>query len=172
MPYKDKERQRKFQKDWVAVKKVNDPAFASVVKERKNRNLELRRDFVNSVKGSLRCHSCEEKNPAKLEFHHIDGKKKVASVSAMVAGRYALPRIVAEICLCVCVCRNHHTDLTNLMHDYCNRRRDGTKVSRTTVERKAREHYREAARNYILASHPNSLFKGETTSLLRYLFST
>lgn len=171
MPYRDKDRQREFQRQWVASKKLGNPAFASVIRERESRNLELRRDFVNGIKASLKCHFCGERNPARLEFHHIDGRRKVASVSAMVAGRYALPRIVAEMCVCVCVCRNHHMDLTNLMHDYCNKR-DRTKASRTTAERKAREHYREAARNYVLASHPNVLFEGETVGLLRHLLGS
>ena len=169
MPYKDKTRNRDYQRKWIERKKDVNPAFAATVAARRRRDLELRLAFIGSIKADLGCFYCPEDDPVLLDFHHIDETTKVLSVSKMVRGRYAIPLIVDEIAKCLCVCRNHHAHLTQLRCDFANsRKRRG--LSRVLVEHKRREASLLTAKRFLKANHPNSTCQGNVPKMLRYVF--
>ncbi len=118
MGYRDPVIQREYQRIWAADRKAQDPVFRALGQARIRRDRESRRVLVNSLKMRLGCLFCDEKDPDRLDFHHVNPKEKVLSVSSMVTQRYQLSRIVAEIHKCVCVCKNHHADLTAMRADY------------------------------------------------------
>ena len=135
------------------------------------RDLELRLAFINDIKSTLGCFYCAEDDPVVLEFHHVDPDTKVANVSSLVQGRYAISRIVDEVSRCLCVCRNHHARLTSLRLDYVGSRKR-RRLSRTLMERKRREGAMLAAKKVLQASHPNVLCRRDETKVLRVFLGT
>lgn len=71
------------------------------------KNRETLRHLVENVKASVGCGICGEKEPACLEFHHIDPSKKELCVARLVA-RKNEKRVMDEIAKCVVLCCNHH----------------------------------------------------------------
>jgi 5-methylcytosine-specific restriction endonuclease McrA len=89
---------------------------AKVVKERtKERNARLRdesRRYVYDYLCNHPCEICGESNPAALDFHHRNPRKKVKEIPKMISGGYSLKSIQSEIDKCRVLCSNCHRKKT------------------------------------------------------------
>lgn len=63
-------------------------------------------DFLCQSSG---CVSCNERNPIKLAFHHLDQATKSAVVSDLARNGYPIKRIKEEMDKCVVICHNCHS---------------------------------------------------------------
>lgn len=97
MPYKDRERQRTFQR-------------------LRARSLK---DWFWDYKRTLSCSSCGASHPAVIQFHHL--KEKIEAVSRLVNMLVPRKKIMAEIAKCRVLCANCHL----ILHD--DERRQGMK---------------------------------------------
>lgn len=103
MPYKDNKRQREYLRDHY---KNNKGAYiASLFKQKL-----LKRDWVNALKETTPCTDCGKNWPYYvMDFDHTS-KDKTLNVSAMIAQRYSMESIKAEIVKCELVCSNCHRE--------------------------------------------------------------
>ena len=78
MPYKDKEKRREYQKEymrkWYEKNKAKHIAYV------RNRDKKIKL-WVKEYKETLKCENCEENHPACLEFHQTSRPVKTASVT-------------------------------------------------------------------------------------------
>lgn len=86
--YKRKKPKKETRKKWMSTQR------------------KKRRDFSNSFK--TKCFSCGEKDPAVLDWHHLDPLEKTAGVAQLISRCRSKKAIKAEIDKCVCVCSNCH----------------------------------------------------------------
>lgn len=73
-------------------------------------NARRRKQFKETIdyfKAKEGCKICGEDDPCCIDFHHLDGKSKEATV-ALLCMRKSPKKIVKEINKCVCVCSNCH----------------------------------------------------------------
>ena len=105
MPYKDKEKERKYQHDY----------HLKTWKKRKIKHQESKRErrlilsvWLRVYKKKLHCSVCNENHPACLDFHHINKKDKDYSIADMVSAGSSIQSIMKEIDKCIVVCRNCH----------------------------------------------------------------
>ena len=54
------------------------------------------------------CVSCDEDDPACLDFHHTDTDRKEMTVSSMISYGYSKERLLGEIGKCEILCANCH----------------------------------------------------------------
>src|SRR5580692_8009755 len=103
MPYKDKDKDRAYQKvqhaKWYEENKVDQKAKALA------RRKEIRAWF-QEYKGTLACSKCGFKHPAAIDFHHISDK--TAGVTEVVQRALSKERILEEIKKCEVLCSNCH----------------------------------------------------------------
>lgn len=99
MPYKDKEKQKAYWRDWRARNREKDNARISL------RKRKIRRWF-REYKKNLKCNRCPENHQSCLVFHH-PGKKDI-EVSNLVGRGYSKERILIEISVCEVLCYNCH----------------------------------------------------------------
>tara|TARA_R110000803_G_scaffold58151_2_gene116364 strand:+ start:386 stop:763 length:378 start_codon:yes stop_codon:yes gene_type:complete len=104
MPYKDKEKQRKAQREY-AVRNKAENLVRSNARKRKIRK------WFEDLKADLQCSACPENHSACLEFHHVDENSKHGCVSSMVQGGYKISKIEKEIAKCIVLCSNCHRKL-------------------------------------------------------------
>jgi dsDNA-binding SOS-regulon protein len=105
MPYADKEKAREYNKQYHIKTWLN----------RKSKHLEWKRErrvklafWLKEYKQNLSCVRCNEKHPACLDFHHLNGREKDASVSNMISQGFSMETIIKEIGKCIVLCRNCH----------------------------------------------------------------
>lgn len=103
MPYKNKEDQAKYAKQWYLNNKDKQRKAS---KEYKQRTLVWYKDY----KKTLKCQNCPENHPYCLEFHHNNDDKDL-SVSQLIANGYGKPTILKEINKCIVLCANCHRKL-------------------------------------------------------------
>ena len=104
MPYKDKAKNREYQRQWAQKKREADRSKA---REARNRPRDRNKRYVASVKESTPCADCGESYPAfVMDFNHVDGEK-VMEISKMV-NWYGLKRIKEELEKREVVCANCH----------------------------------------------------------------
>lgn len=111
MPFLDKEKNRKYQRDFLHDKKVENPKWHAELKKGLRRRRETHRDIVTQIKKDLGCLLCDEKDPNKLQFHHVLNGFKTASVSGLISNRSKMVKVIKEIDKCVCVCSACHKEL-------------------------------------------------------------
>jgi len=107
MPYKDKEQYNAYQRRHYAA---NRDARRAIIKKSNAKISAQTKVFVENYKLQHPC-QCGEGDPCCLDFHHIDGESKEMAVSEMVANRYSLNKVKAEVEKCVVLCRNCHAKL-------------------------------------------------------------
>ena len=69
---------------------------------------ERRRIEVQEYKTSMGCFICGEKDPACLDFHHLDSSEKKDNVAELLLSR---KRMEEEIKKCIVLCSNCHRKL-------------------------------------------------------------
>ncbi len=89
LTYSDDERRRRIQ--------------ASNARARK----EKRAAIINDYKRALGCSGCPERDPAVLDFHHLDPATKLFTVADRLH-RLSLPQLLQEIERCTVLCANCH----------------------------------------------------------------
>jgi len=105
MPYKDKDKQKEFQRQHYKDNK-------QVYKERcRKRRRDQKEWFFENVLKDLKCDRCVETHPWCLEFHHLDPTTKIATVSSLVRGLRSRQIILDEVSKCICLCANCHRKL-------------------------------------------------------------
>jgi hypothetical protein len=111
MPYLDKEKNRKYQREFLHRKKRENTAWHAAVKRSMRHKRATNRDIVAQIKKHLGCLLCEEDDPDKLQFHHVLREFKTATVADMLSNRSKLIKVINEIDKCVCVCSACHKKL-------------------------------------------------------------
>lgn len=102
MPFKDKNKQKQFQKEHY---KYNKQFYTD---RHKNRRKALKKWLLEDILLKSRCEVCGESDPACLDFHHIDPSTKIATVSKMVHSVRKKEDILKEIQKCKILCANCH----------------------------------------------------------------
>ena len=110
MPFKDKSRyrseqykeyQRTYQRDWHQRNKEKRLA-------RKYERKTTIHDYIQKLKGQVRCVVCGQQHPATLQFHHLNSHDKVFNISDAVNKGFSLDKIKQEIEKCTVLCANCH----------------------------------------------------------------
>lgn len=83
----------------------------------KNLN-RTKRDLVTQIKATEKCCKCGETRSYTLDFHHIDGNNKEATVARMVSNTYSVKKTLNEIEKCVVLCANCHREFHYLNQNY------------------------------------------------------
>jgi hypothetical protein len=106
MAYKDPEKQRAAWRKHYANNK------AQYTQRNKDRKAAVRA-YVVELKATTPCADCGRLLPFyMMDFDHLDGDDKEASISRMVTNGYSLKRVKAEIAKCEIVCSNDHRERT------------------------------------------------------------
>ena len=109
MAYKDKEKQKEYQKQWHKENKNRlKESKKSYSTTRRHKHQKIIRRFM-VTKGCLICGY--NKSYHALCFHHLDPKEKKREVGKMVNENYSLKTLKKEIAKCVVLCSNCHREL-------------------------------------------------------------
>ncbi len=104
MPFKDPERRRKYQREYMRNWYENNKAkHISYVRSRDKRI----DDWFRKYKLSLSCELCGENHPACLEFHHVNPQDKKFTVGRNDR-RGSIKVLQEEIAKCRVLCANCH----------------------------------------------------------------
>jgi hypothetical protein len=108
MPYKDKEKQKKFQADWY--KKVkNTEVRKNSQRNSKKALVERNRDTVHKAK-QAGCQVCGyNKCTGALEFHHLDRNQKDLGIAKAIR-MWGTEKLTEEINKCILLCANCHRE--------------------------------------------------------------
>lgn len=102
MPYKDKEDERRYQRDWY---QRNKEATKRRTKESNRRYAERNRQFIKEYKESRPCLDCGGFFPAvAMDFDHLADKKYELSNMQTLS----IEALLLEIEKCELVCANCH----------------------------------------------------------------
>jgi hypothetical protein len=111
-----KESNRKYKK-----RKNDKIKFDRRLKERKI-------EYVNAYKRASKCAICEENSSCCLEFHHLQGKNKLFTISSAICNiKIDMKMLKTEIKKCIILCSNCHKKLhytesnINLLPEILNR---------------------------------------------------
>jgi hypothetical protein len=102
MPYKDKDRQKEFQRKEYSAHKDR------YSERNRARRAERKKWFFDNVLKGLSCSVCGENDPVCLDFHHVDPTTKEGTVSQMVNEFRSKTSILLEVSKCEVVCANCH----------------------------------------------------------------
>ena len=101
MPYKDREKQKQYQRDHYRKNKD------SYIKRHTQRRQDRKAWFLGVTKG-ISCRLCGELERCCLSFHHLDPSQKDQSVSKLLNDFRSKKRILEEVKKCVVLCENCH----------------------------------------------------------------
>lgn len=79
--------------------------------ERSKQAKIIARDYINTLKNTLKCIQCNENHPAVLDFHHLDSNEKEITVAKATSMGWSIKRIESEIAKCIVLCSNCHRKL-------------------------------------------------------------
>ena len=104
MPFKDKEKRREYQKEymrqWYLKNKARHTGYV------RNRDRKIK-DWFKDYKKSLQCEDCGENHPACLDFHHINPAEK--SFALGIVNKFLSVKLLQdEIAKCRVLCANCH----------------------------------------------------------------
>ena len=106
MPYKDKEQQRQYMRDYRKNKMTAEQ------KKKHNERVYERQKEIHSwykeYKKTLSCNRCSEDDPCCLEFHHKNPSEKDFLISQAWIKGYSIERIIKKIAKCEVLCANCH----------------------------------------------------------------
>ena len=107
MAYKDREKQKEYQRKWVAQRVEQLRPQRTAVRKR---NAE----YVRNIKESNPCTDCKAYYPYYvMQFDHLGVETKLKAVGSMATENYSLAKIQAEIDKCELVCANCHAFRTH-----------------------------------------------------------
>jgi hypothetical protein len=105
MPYKDREKQRRYWREWYRRHPEKAKAFYRQKAARRRREIK---QWYHEHKSTLSCSRCSEDHKDCLEFHHPDPSQKKLDPAQMVGQSYSIKRIKTEMKKCVVLCANCH----------------------------------------------------------------
>lgn len=108
IPVKDKEARQRYHNKYRRERYAQDAAYRQKQKDCARERKQRLRAIVQQIKVESTCKECGENHVACLDFHHRSPKKKKYTIENMVAGKYALSRIMLEIQKCDVLCANCH----------------------------------------------------------------
>lgn len=112
MPYKDKEKQRAYQRKHYEANR--DKYNAS----RKTSNAKIRENcskYIDEYLLSHPCITCGESDPIVLEFHHRNPEDKLGCIANLVS--WSLTIVMQEIEKCDVMCANCHRKVTHKLRN-------------------------------------------------------
>ena len=109
MAYKDKEKQREYEKRrWLRTK--DDPSKLAKQRDCQRKARQGIKNLVLAWK-ERGCLYCGEKEPVVLQAHHRDPSLKESSINRLIADRAGKMVVQAELDKCDCLCANCHLKL-------------------------------------------------------------
>lgn len=111
MPLKDPEARRAYHREYMQKRLKNDEAYRQKHLALVRKNDVRAREAIGALIASFRakgCALCPEKEPCCLSAHHLDKDAKDFSVANAKGRKLGVPRTVAELAKCVCLCENCH----------------------------------------------------------------
>jgi hypothetical protein len=108
MPYKDREKQRAYDRIWRRKKRKVDPDYNAKRRVHNRNHCRAWAEWFLRVKMGQRCRKCGEDHPACLDFHHRDPSTKLFNISRAVLSQMSKVKILAEIAKCDVLCANCH----------------------------------------------------------------
>lgn len=106
MPYKNKEKQIKYQEEYH---KKTWQQRKSKHKNKKRERIQKNREWYIEYKKNISC-KCGESHPSCLDFHHINNDKEF-NIGDMIGQGYSVKTIKKEIDKCEVICKNCHAKL-------------------------------------------------------------
>lgn len=104
MPFRDKEKRREYQKEYMRKwYRKNKAKHISYVRNREKKI----KNWLKEYKKSLQCEECGENHPACLDFHHINPKEKRFAIGR-ISDYLCMNRLQDEIAKCRVLCSNCH----------------------------------------------------------------
>ena len=104
MPYKDPEKRRTYQREYMRRWYQNNKATHIAYVRNRDRKIE---EWLKQYKLTLSCELCPESHPACLEFHHVNPAEKKFTIGRQE--RYiSMKSLQAEIAKCRVLCANCH----------------------------------------------------------------
>ncbi len=107
MPYKNKEKQKEWARQYYAK---NEERKENVRLTGLKRHREIR-EWMTEYKSNLKCEKCPEDHSACMDFHHEDPGKKEITIAKAIQHRWSRKRILKEIEKCIVLCANCHRKL-------------------------------------------------------------
>ena len=104
MPYKDKEKRREYQKEYM--RKWYEKNKARHIGYVRNRDKKIK-NWLKEYKSSLSCEKCGENHPACLDFHHINPSEKSFALGR-INKFLSIKLLQDEIAKCKVLCANCH----------------------------------------------------------------
>ena len=103
MPYKNKEKQKEYQRDWIRNNQIQKERNILSSRERKKRNKLLLEQY--KIDSGCYCRSCGTyDHPVCMDFHHLDGTDKKDTVSSLSSTGYKWETVKIEIDKCIMIC--------------------------------------------------------------------
>ena len=103
MPYKIREKQRLYQRDYYQNR------YKKVARKRQREKRWALREWLNTnILANVECERCGEDHPACLDFHHINPAEKVGNVGIMLMRKFNIEKVFEEIGKCQVLCANCH----------------------------------------------------------------
>jgi len=112
--WKNKSQNKKQSKCNICLRKKNNDSYANnpITKARikKNclKNFTINKEFIQTLKKSLKCIKCGESRWYVLDFHHHIGEKEY-NINKMIS-RNSLEKIKQELEKCIPLCSNCHIE--------------------------------------------------------------
>ena len=104
MPFKDKEKRREYQREYM--RKWYEENKAKHISYVRNRDKKIK-NWLKEYKSSLKCEICGENHPACLDFHHINPNEKSFALGR-VNKFLSIKLLQSEIAKCKILCANCH----------------------------------------------------------------
>jgi len=106
MPYKDKEKQRRAEREWY---QRNKEERKEVFRQRSAAHRKKKREWMDGIKRDTPCAHCGKTYPPKvMDWHHRPEFDKSFEIAAAMAKNVPNEKIVEEIKKCELLCANCH----------------------------------------------------------------
>ena len=109
MAYKDADKQREYQKEWI--RKNEEQKEKNKLNSRNRKKLIAERMFNHKLMIG-KCYSCNiYDHPCCLDFHHLGEDEKKDTICRLVGGGYKWEKIEEEMNKCILLCSSCHRKL-------------------------------------------------------------
>jgi hypothetical protein len=109
MAYKDPNKQREYQKEWI---RKNNTQKEKNKTNGRNRKKLIAEKMFNYKLSIGKCYSCNTyDHPHCLDFHHLGEEEKKDTICALVGGGYKWEKIEEEMNKCILLCSSCHRKL-------------------------------------------------------------
>jgi|SRR5215469_5619446 len=121
MPFKDPEERREYQKELMR-KRREDPKQQQYDREYSQRNRHVFNNSIRNARDKTKqwlldykalwsCIECGERDPHKLDYHHVDPSTKIESISRilqMYPCQAGIDKALEEMKKCILLCESCH----------------------------------------------------------------